>query len=674
MSQIKQYRSILILVLFVLYSCTSRDHTSSIITSPNGGISLTFSSNEKGLFYSIKKDTTTVFKASRLGFKLKDKPDLNSGFEIISVNKKEYDKEWRQVWGQNQLVRDQHHELMVHLQEKQEPKRKIDIVFRLFNDGIGFRYIFPEQDNLNEFIIMDELTEFNLNDDYDTWSIKAYQKDRYEYLYRKQKLTCIDDTVHTPLTMVNPKGLAVSIHEANLTDYASMTLYRTNKTTLHCDLVPWADGTKVYAKAGFKTPWRTIQIGAKPTDLLQSNLILNLNDPCQFKDVSWIKPAKYVGVWWEMHLGISSWGQGKHHGANTENVKRYIDFAAENNLQGVLVEGWNVGWDEQWWLDGSVFKFTTPYPDFDIKAVTDYANARGVNIIGHHETGGAITNYENQLEDALDYYQKYGIKYIKSGYVNPNGLNNKEWHHGQFGVRHYRKVVEEAAKRHIMVCMHEPIKSTGLRRTFPNLMSSEGARGQEFNAWGPNGGNPPSHEPTLIFTRLLAGPMDYTPGIFDISLPQKKSNQVNTTIAKQLALYVTLYSPLQMAADLPEHYINQPAFEFIKSVPVDWERTIALNGQIGEYVTIVRKDKASDSWYLGSITNEEPRQFDIDLSFLDPNATYKATVYADGKDADYQSNPTDIMIYEKEYRQNDSLQISLKRGGGTSVVFKKIHE
>lgn len=668
---------LIILLIFNLFigltSYSTTEQSELFISSPDGKLELTFTSNRKGFSYSLNRENIPVIADSKLGFLLSNQPAMQDGFKVLHSSTKTVDENWEQPWGEKRLINNHYNELYVELQEAEGLKRKLNVVFKVFNDGIGFRYIFPEQDNMEDLQIADELTEFNLNSDYDTWSVKAYQSDRYEYLYEKQKLSTLKDTVHTPLTLVNTNGLSIAIHEANLTDYASMTLYRTDSTKLNCDLVPWSNGIKVYGKAPFNTPWRTIQIADKATDLITSNLILNLNEPCQLEDISWIQPAKYIGVWWEMHLAKSTWTQGPKHGANTVNVKRYMDFASKNGFQGVLVEGWNEGWDGEWYLNGNDFNFTKAYPDFNIEEITSYGKSLGVGLIGHHETGGGISNYESQLEDAMKYYHSHGVEYIKTGYVNPNGMNGKEWHHSQFGVRHYRKVVEEAAKNKIMVCAHEPIKDTGIRRTYPNMMTREGARGQEFNAWGPNGGNPPNHEPTLVFTRLLAGPMDFTPGIFDINLPSRKNNQVNTTLAKQLALYVTIYSPLQMAADLPENYINQPAFEFIKDVPVDWEDTKVINGEVGEFVTIARKDRNSENWYLGSITNEEARQLCVKLSFLDKNTSYKARVFEDGEVADYEKNPYPVNIYESEVTANDIIELTLARGGGAAITLEKIN-
>ncbi|RMG26516.1 MAG: glycoside hydrolase family 97 protein, partial [Methanobacteriota archaeon] len=415
-----------------------------------------------------------------------------------------------------------------------------------------------------------------------------------------------------------------------------------------------------------------------PGDLITNYLILNLNEPNQLQDVSWIKPGKYVGIWWEMHLGISSWGYGEKHGATTENTKRYIDFAAKYGFDGVLVEGWNEGWNVNWVGFGNHFNFTKPYPDFDIKEVTEYARKKGVYLIGHHETGGDIQNYERQMKDAFDFYEKLGVRAVKTGYVehgrnliwvDENGEKHNEWHHGQFMVLHHRKVLEEAARHKIMLIAHEPIKATGLRRTFPNMMSREGARGQEYNAWSADGGNPPEHTVILPFTRLLAGPMDFTPGIFDLTFDDiRPHNRVNTTLAKQLALYVVIYSPIQMAADLPQNYeANLPAFKFIRDVPTDWEDTRVLNARIGDYVTIVRQKKNSDEWYLGSITDEFGRVLKTQFSFLSPNKTYVAEIYRDSDDADWVKNPYGLSIESFLVNSQTHYTIRLAPGGGLAI-------
>jgi alpha-glucosidase len=633
---------------------------------------LNFSLKNDSAFYAVFRDGSPVITLSRLGFVLDKGDNLAGGFTSDAFSTSSFSETWEQPWGEKREILNEYNELVVNLSEKEGLKRKLNIIFRVFDDGVAFRYVFPEQENLKEFRIMDELTEFSLTGNPKVWSQPAYRPDRYEYLFSRNSLSDVADTMHTPLTIEAGEDLYLSVHEAALTDYAAMTLFHKTGNKLECDLVPWSDGVKVYADAPFSTPWRTIQIAEKPGDLITSCMILNLNEPSRIEDVSWIKPAKYVGIWWEMHLNKSSWGNGPNHGATTQNVKKYIDFAADNNLGGVLVEGWNLGWDSDWWNDGSGFNFTTPYPDFDIKEITDYAASKGVELIGHHETGGAVDNYEAQMEDAYAFYEKHGVNYIKTGYVNPRGMNGREWHHSQFGVRHYRKAVETAARHHIMLDVHEPIKATGIRRTYPNMMTREGSRGMEFNAWGADGGNPPEHETILPFTRLLGGPMDFTPGIFNISIPENPNNQVNTTLAKQLALYVVIYSPLQMAADLPKNYLNQPAFQFIREVPVDWEDTKVLNGEIGGYITIARQDRNSEDWFLGSVSDEEERALTISLDFLDPGNKYNAVIYKDGTQAHYKNNPLDILIEEKEVTSDMSLTLQLASGGGQAVHFSKL--
>jgi alpha-glucosidase len=560
------------------------------------------------------------------------------------------------------------------------PKRSMTIVFRVFDDGIGFRYEIPEQAALTDFEILDELTEFTLTGDHQAWWIGAYWWNRYEYLYQQSPISEID-TVHTPLTIETADGLYLSIHEAALTDFASMTLVNSGKNVLTADLVPWSDGIKVKTSAPMKSPWRTIQITDTPGGLITSYLILNLNEPSKLGDVSWVKPGKYVGIWWEMHIDKSTWGSGPRHGATTANAKRYVDFAAKYGFDGVLVEGWNIGWDGDWIKNSDKFQFTTPHPDFDIDEVNRYAAGKNVRLIGHHETSGGISNYERQMAEAFAYYERLGIRAVKTGYVNhaqgikrvdENGEVHGEWHHGQFMVRHYRKAVEEAAKYHLMLDVHEPIKDTGIRRTYPNMMTREGARGQEFNAWGPKGGNPPEHTTILPFTRLLAGPMDFTPGIFDLLLEDRRpNNRVNTTLAKQLALYVVLYSPLHMAADLPENYEARPGpFQFIVDVPTDWEDTRVLHGRIGDYITVARKDRISEDWYLGSITDEEGRLLEAPLGFLDPNKQYVAEIYCDGPGADWESNPYDIEIKRIPVNNSMTLTLRLAPGGGQAIRFR----
>ena len=640
------------------------------MSSPNGQLRLCFELDEGLARYSLEKRGAPLISLSRLGFQFRDAPPLDRGLSVKSVSRLEHDELWKQPWGECEWVRDLHNELRVELEDRDA--RRLILVFRLFNDGLGFRYELPEQKGLADFAIMNEITEFNLAKDAIAWWIPAMDAERYEYLYRNNPVNEIAKA-HTPLTLESENGLYLSIHEAALTDYASMALEPAGDYKLKCQLIPWASGVKVIGKTPFKSPWRTIQVAETPGELLESNMILNLNEPSKVEDTSWIEPGKYVGIWWGMHIGTHTWGSGPKHGATTENAKDYINFAAENGFAGVLIEGWNLGWDGDWWGNGGNFEFTKPHPDMDYEEVCRYAAEKGVRIIGHHENGADIDNYESQMEAAFAYCQQLGIKAVKTGYVGRKCQG--EWHHGQFMVRHYRKVVELAAKYGVMLDVHEPIKDTGIRRTWPNMMTREGARGQEYNAWSGDGGNPPDHETILPFTRMLSGPFDFTPGIFRLLFPElRERNRVNTTLAKQLALYVVLYSPMQMAADLPENYAMQPPFQFIRDVPCDWSQTRVLNGEIGDFVTIARKDRASEDWFLGAVSDENAREFSISLDFLDPELRYMATIYQDGPEADWEDNPYDIRIAVRVVNSGNTLKLNLAAGGGYAARFHPLPE
>ncbi len=684
------YLLITIATLLFLTACSTQP---SKLTSPDGNLSLSFDMVNGKPAYSVTAFDKMLIDTSFLGFEFRDMPPMNKDFSITDVKLVSSSEIWKPLWGERSSVHNNYNELLVELEETTELNRKLVIRFRLFDDGLGFRYEFPEQDNINEFVIMNELTEFKLTGDHTCWWIPG-DHDSYEYPYYNTSLSQIDvsktnyqarwdrfasnmNAVNTPITMETSDGLYLSFHEANLTDYAGMTLALKDDLTLEADLVPWADGTKVKASAPFVTPWRTVIVTKNPGDLVKSDLILNLNEHCVLPDVSWIEPMKYVGIWWEMHISKSSWdredvegswsGSGKaKHGATTENAKKYIDFAAANGIKGLLIEGWNTGW-EYWGVDTTgFFDFITPYPDFDIEEVVKYAKEHGVELVGHHETAGDVTNYEERLEDAFKFYNKLGIRAVKTGYagqIRPKG----ERHHGQFMVRHYRRVVETAAKYHIMVDAHEPIKPTGIRRTYPNMMTREGVRGMEYNAWSE--GNAPEHTTILPFTRGLAGPIDYTPGIFDIKFDNfKKKERVHTTVAKQLALYVVLYSPLAMAADLPENYENQPAFEFIREVPVTWDETLVNEASIGDYVTTTRRK--GNNWFVGSITDENTREVEISLDFLSDGVTYNAKIFSDGKNADLEKNPTAVDITEQKVTNKSVIKASLIESGGVAIIIK----
>ncbi|MGE5437197.1 MAG: glycoside hydrolase family 97 protein [Syntrophothermus sp.] len=667
------------LLFFLLFLHTVAFNQQYRIYSPNKNIIVTFTLDRGIPYYSVSRTDQSIIKNSKLGYILKENVNLKDSFRVKNTTKNYFNELWTQVWGEQKDIRNNYEELSVDLEGRNNAQLKI--IFRVFNDGVGFRYVIPGQKDLDSINVIDELTEFNLTKDYKSWFIKAFLWNRYEYLYHSANASLLD-TVQTPVTMES-NNLCLSFHEAALYNYPSMTIGRVKGLNFKSVLYPWSDGILVKARKTLTSPWRTIQIADKPGDLITSYLILNLNEPNKLKDVSWIKSAKYVGIWWEMHLDKATWSSGPKHGATTENAKKYIDFASKYGFKGVLVEGWNEGWDNDWVKEGYKFNFTKPYPDFDIAEVTRYAKEKGVELIGHHETGRAIINYEAQMEDAFKFYKKYGVNVIKTGYVghgqsvlriDANGDSVYEWHHGQYMVEHYQRVVELAAKYHIMIDAHEPIKDTGIRRTWPNMMTREGARGQEYDAWDPNGGNPPEHTTILPFTRLLSGPMDFTPGIFKLIYPEyKPNNRVNTTLAKSLAHYVIIYSPLHMAADLPENYeTNLKPFKFIQDVPTDWEKTEVLNAQIGDYLTIVRKDRNSTDWYLGSITDEEARTFEVTLTFLDEGKQYTAEIYADGKDADWKTNPYSIEITQQIVKKSTILKIILAAGGGCAIRFREV--
>lgn len=660
------------------------------IQSPDQQFSLAFRLTDAGApQYFLMHQEDTLLAPSSLGFELQDAPALKDGFRIVDVQTRSEDSQWETLWGEDRLIRNQYNELRITLEESQPPKRQLGLSFRLYNDGLGFRYHFPE--SLGEFAITDELTTFQLKEDAKAWWIPA-NYDSYEMLYRQSQLSAIPTdegvkrqisknkqannpmaipnqdkyqpgAVNTPITL-QLDSLYLSLHEAALVDYPGMTLGIQENNLLKAALVPWPNGIKAYVKAPFSTPWRTIQFSRTPAGLVESKLILNLNEDNKLDNTDWIEPMKYIGIWWGMHINKDTWAAGSKHGATTENTKAYIDFAADHSIRGVLVEGWNEGW-ERWGQQGA-FRFTQPYPDFDIRELTDYAKSKGVALIGHHETGGDMEDYEHQLNDAFSYYYNLGIKAVKTGYagnIRPEG----QTHHGQYAVRHYLKVVETAAKYQVMLDAHEPIKPTGLRRTWPNMMTREGVRGQEYNAWSE--GNPPSHTVTLPFTRMLAGPVDYTPGIFNIKFDEyKKDNSVKTTLSHQLALMVILYSPLQMAADLPEHYDQMPdAFRFIEEVGVDWEQSRVLHGEIGEYVTIARQKRGTEEWFIGSATNEEARKLQIPLDFLPEGKMYKLRLYADAADAHWNDNPTAYTIKEFKVTSETRLNEQLAPGGGLAI-------
>lgn len=648
-----------------------------LVTSPDGRNTVTVEIVDGRLAYSLSKDGRTLILPSRLGFRFKGAPPLEQGLRGTDVTRQSHDEWWTQPWGEVARVHDHYNELAVGVEETAPPGRRFTLRVRAFNDGIGFRYEFPEQPGLGAFEITDELTEFALADNSRAWSIPSDRPrmDRSEMLYSSGPVSLLQ-RVQTPLTLeFTDRKTVMVIHEADLADYARMNLKGgcIECRTLTADLAPMGDGIKVRGKTPFVTPWRTIQLADNVTQLAPSLLGLNLNPPNALASTDWIHPMKYVGIWWGMHIGTMTWSSGAKHGATTANTKRYIDFAAANGFGGVLVEGWNTGWDGDWIANRNAFSFTQPYPDYDLPDLARYAKERGVRLIVHNETSGGIQNYERQLDSAFALYRLLGLDAIKTGYVTDTTAEGHS-HWSQFMVRHYRKVIEEAAKHGIMVDVHEPLHDTGERRTYPNMMTREGARGQEYNAWSGDGGNTPEHETILFFTRLLAGPMDYTPGIFDIMRDRSTGRaqhpeepRVRTTLAKQLALYVVLYSPLQMAADLPENYEGQPAFQFIRDVAVDWDTTRVLDGRIGDYVAVARRERNSKTWFIGAISDEETRTLDVPLSFLTPGRRYVAEIYADGPNANWYDNPLPVSITRRPVTSATRLRMVLAPGGGQAI-------
>lgn len=675
------------------------------ITSPNGNLHLDFTVNAQGEpVYQLIYKGKAVVKPSKLGLELKDDPGLMSNFTLTGTETSTFDETWKPVWGEVAQIRNHYNELVVTLEQKAQNRNMI-IRFRLYNDGLGFRYEFPLQKNLNYFIVKEEHTQFAMTGDHLVFWIPG-DYDTQEYDYTESKLSEIRGLmesavtvnasqfvfsptgVQTSLQMKTDDGIYINLHEAALVDYSCMHLnLDDNNLIFESWLTPDVLGNKAYMQAPSKTPWRTIIVSDDARDILASKLTLNLNEPCAYKDVSWIKPVKYIGVWWEMITGMKSWsytdellamrfGENDYtkikpngrHAANNENVKRYIDFAAEHDMDQVLVEGWNEGWES--WGGSSrdfVFDFVTPYPDFDVKMLNDYARSKGVRLMMHHETSASVRNYERHLDKAYQFMADHGYNSVKSGYVGdiiPRG----EHHYGQWMNNHYLYAVKKAAEYKICVNAHEAVRPTGLCRTYPNLIGNESARGTEFE---PYDGNKPFHTTLLPFTRLIGGPMDYTPGIFDICLTflnRENHGQIHTTLAKQLALYVTLYSPLQMAADLPESYERHlDAFQFIKDVAVDWDDSKYLEAEPGDYITVARKAKGTGNWFVGGITDENARVSTFTLDFLEPGKEYVATLYTDAKDADYEKNPTAYQIKKGIVTNKTKMSVKLARSGGFAL-------
>jgi len=649
------------------------------VTSPDHQITFDIDTDDRGApTYSVRFRDEAVIEESRLGLRFASHAGLNAKLLVGETSRSSRDTMWEQPWGERRFIRDRYNELLVRFASTEGPERHFNLRIRVHNDGVGFRYEVPRQDYYDELNIVDELTEFHVPTDAQAFWQPGSHRDKYEVLYRKTPLAEIDNA-HTPLTLRMPSGMHVSLHEAALVDYSAYTLEQREPGVLRTVLRPWSDGARVRTQAPLRTPWRTIQISPGAAGLLNSNLILNLNEPNALGDVSWVRPGKYVGVWWAIHLGLQTWQSGPRHGATTAETIRQIDFAADHGFDGVLLEGWNVGWgaDED-------FSYTEATPDLDLSAVARHASQSGVRLVGHHETFANVPEYENQMTDAFDLYESLGVRQVKTGYVgaagslrriDAGGTAQREWHDGQYAVDHQLRVLREAAKRKISINTHEPVKDTGLRRTYPNWMSREGARGQEFAVWGETP-NPPEHTVMLAYTRMLAGPLDFTPGIFDLEFEiNGEERRVQTTLAKQLALYVVLYSPIQMVPDLLENYARHAdAFQFIVDVPTDWDESVAIAGEVGDYVVFARKERGGENWYLGAITDESARTLQLPLDFLGNEQSYAATIYRDGDSADWDVNPYDHVIEERVIDHEQLLELKLAAGGGAAIRFRPILE
>jgi len=699
---------ILELCLLALAVFFSLDTFAQKLQSPNGELELNVNLTVQGTpQYMLDYRGKSVIKPSNLGLKIKNAPSMLEGFEIAETQEKVVDTSWNPVWGKQKTVENQYNELVLKLAQTEIEDRYIKIRFRLYNDGLGFRYEFPKQDNLNYFVIEEEITEFSLAGDHKIFWIPG-DYDTNEYPYTTSKISEIpakmeeatvtitaqspieQTAVQTPSMMKSEDGIYINIHEAALQNYPAMELnVDADNLVMSSHLVPDAVGNKGYMQTSAHSPWRTIIVSDDARDILASNMIINLNEPTDYEDTSWITPVKYIGVWWEYFVeGKSTWAYGKEtnvkldqdfseltpngrHGATTQHVKEYVDFAAENGFDAVLVEGWNIGWED--WIGNwkeNVFDFTTPYPDFDVKEVNDYAHNKGVKIMMHHETSASATNYERRLDRSFEFMKEYGYNSVKTGYVGqiiPRG----EHHDGQWMVNHFTHVARRAADYEIMINSHEAVRPTGLHRTYPNWIAQESARGTEFEAMG---GLAPEHASILAFTRLIGGPMDYTPGIFqtDLSYYGDNNQRVNTTLVKQLAYYVTMYSPLQMAADLPSNYKRFPdAFQFIKDVAVDWDESWYLEAEPGDYVTTARKAKGKNEWFIGSMTDENERTAKIDFGFLPKGEKYIATIYADGEDASWDKKPQSYTVTKAIVTSKSNLNQYIAPGGGLAIGIKE---
>ncbi|MBR3052015.1 glycoside hydrolase family 97 protein [Candidatus Saccharibacteria bacterium] len=636
------------------------------IPSPDGRIICHFSLKSGRIYYSIKKNDKKIINTSALGFLIFGEDALGDHLKLVREQKRKHDEVIELPWGEDRFVNNAYTESAFYLSESKEPGRIFTLRFRIFNDAVAFRYEIPPQPKFRRISIKEELTEFDVDPNSTAWHIPAYQPDRYEYNYEKSFVHNLTGPVHTPLTIKTTSGYYLSIHEAALYDYGSMTIKLDSRYTLRSDITPLSDGSKAHVDLPFNTPWRLIMIADSAAELTTNRAMFVLNDPPR-GDFSWVSTLKFIGIWWAMYVGEWTWAPGERHGATTEHAKEYIDAAVRLGISGLLIEGWNDGWEGDWLMNGINNKFTVATPDFDLPEVASYAMRHQIELVGHHETVGFIDNYEAQLEEAYNYYAANHVHYIKTGYAGSMMMINgrREFHHSQLGVNHYQKTVELAAKKHICLDIHEPIKGTGIERTWPNLLSREGARGQEYEG----GALQPSHACFLPYTRLLAGGMDYTSGIFDLANSVKR---ISTTLARQLAYFITIYSGMQMAADRPFIYEERfrDEFEFIRAVPTSFEKTVPLAGEIGEYYIVARKDRNSDDWYIGGVTDEIGRRIHLDLDFLDAD-TYEATIFADADDAHYRDNQFAIIKQHKYIGRSESLDLYLAPGGGFAIRLHK---
>ena len=658
----------ILLLGFIALSMASCHHCVNL-QSPDGTIGLEFRLDEQGTpTYHVTKDGQLILDWSKLGI-VSQENDFTQKFSITNTTTNAVNTYWETVWGEERTIHDQHNELIVGL--KHQSGLKMKIAFRLYNDGLAFRYIFPKQSS-KSLTITDEATEYRFVSDHHAWSI-PWLTEYYEGLWEKAPLSQ-KDTMCSPITLELANGGYAFVHEAALYDYPAQNLYMQDGA-LKLYLTPWLNPhtqvtpIKAYESVPFATPWRMLILADDLQELTASRIMLNLNEPCKIKDTSWIKPMKFIGIWWGMHIKTMTWEMGPQHGATTENMEKYLRFAKEHGIEGVLAEGWNKGWE-----DWRHFSFTESYPDWDMDYLSRLADSLGVEIVGHNETGGNAADYEKVLEEAYQYHAAHGIHAIKTGYVAPiiRTLDGLQWNKGQSGVRHYRKVIETAAKHQISIDNHEPVMPTGLQRTYPNLMTQEGVRGQEWNAWSRDGGSPCEHVTVLPYTRILAGPVDYTPGVFHFENPVIPTTRVHSTLMNQLGLFVCFYSPLQMVCDLPEHYMEHPeAFRFVEQVPCDWERSLLMDGKIGDYCIYARQERGGDTWYIGGITDEEARTSELVLDMLDEGAEYAMTLWCDAEDADWRTRPYAYDIKEYRVKKGDKMTVKMAAGGGFAAQVKK---